>query len=128
MKTLEKDISKYLKERGWDKLRPGDLAKSIAIESGELLELFQWYNPSLAEVKKDKEKIAEIKKELADVIIFCLDLSVTMGFDTRKIVLEKLEKAKEKYPAKLMKSESKKAYPGSKNYWKIKKEHRKKGL
>lgn len=128
MKTLEKEISKYLKERGWHKLRPGDIAKSIAIESGELLELFQWYNPTLEEVKKDKEKIAEIKKELADVLIFCLDLSVTLGIDTRKIILDKLEKAKKKYPAKLMKNESKKSYPGSQNYWKIKKEHRQKGI
>lgn len=128
MKSLEKEISKYLKERGWHKLRPSDLAKSISIEAGELLELFQWHNPTIEEVKKDKEKIVEIKKELADVMIYCLDLSVTLGFDTKKIIREKLEKAKKKFPAKIMKKEFEKFGPGSQNYWKIKKEHRRKGL
>lgn len=128
MEDLERQISKYLKARGWDNLKPGDLAKSISIESGELLELFQWNNPTLDEVKKDKNKVKQIEKELADVLIYCLDLSVTLGVNTRKIILEKLKHAKKKYPAKQMKTESKKAYPGSGNYWKIKEQYRKKGL
>jgi hypothetical protein len=33
MKDLEKDIYKYLEERGWDNLKPSDLAKSISIWS-----------------------------------------------------------------------------------------------
>jgi hypothetical protein len=41
VKELETKIKKYLTERGWNTLRPSDIAKSIAIESGELLELFQ---------------------------------------------------------------------------------------
>ena len=41
MKKYEKTIKKYLKERGWDNLRPSDVAKSISIEAAELLELFQ---------------------------------------------------------------------------------------
>ncbi len=53
MKELEKDIRQYLEERAWHKLRPGDLAKSIAIESGELLELFQWENLELDQVRGD---------------------------------------------------------------------------
>ncbi len=127
MKSLEKEIAKYLKERGWDKLRPGDLAKSISIESGELLELFQWYNPTLEEVRKDKEKLNAIKKELADVLIYCLDLSILLKLDTEKIVKEKLEHIKKKYPAHLMKKMNGKD-PGTEEiYWKIKKEYRKKG-
>ena len=70
MKKYEKHVRKYLEERDWDKLRPADLAKSISIEAAELLELFQWTNQSLAEVKKDKEKLEKIKHELADVLNF----------------------------------------------------------
>ena len=128
MKILEKEISKYLKERKWHKLRPGDLAKSIAIESGELLELFQWHNPSLEEIKKDKEKVAQIKKELADVLLYCFDLSVTLGFDTKKVILEKLKHIKKKYPPYLMKNTKGKEPGTDENYWKIKKEYRKNGL
>ena len=127
MKKVEKEIKKFLKDRGWDKLRPGDLAKSVSIESGELLEIFQWSNPELNEIKKNKEKIAEIKKELADVFIYCFDISTTLGFDTEKIILDKLKYIDKKYPAKLMKNMTKNKEPGNDSeYWRIKKEYRSK--
>lgn len=127
MEETEKKIKKYLEERGWNTLRPGDLAKSIAIESGELLELFQWHNKELEEVKKDKEIISKIKLELADVLLYCFDLSVTLGFNTEKIILEKLNHIKKKYPAKLMRERNiKNSTKNSEDiYWKIKKEYRK---
>ena len=127
MKKYENEIKKYLKERNWDNLRPVDIAKSISIESSELLELFQWTNQDLNEVKKDKEQIEEIKKELADILIYCFNMGVLLNFDIGKIFLNKLEKVKEKYPAHLFKNRNKKADSNSKNiYWKIKKEHRNK--
>ena len=128
MKKYEKIIKGYLVERNWDNLRPADVAKSISIESAELLELFQWTNQSLKDVKKDKEKIELIKKELADVLVYCFDMSVLLGFDTGKIILNKLEKVKQKYPAHLFKNRDKSTDAGSEDiYWKIKKEHRMRG-
>lgn len=128
MKKYEKHIKKYLQERDWDNLRPADLAKSISIEAAELLEIFQWTNQSLDEVKKDKEKLEKIKHELADVLTYCFDMSVLLGFDTGKILLDKVEKVKKKYPAYLFKKRNKNVDPDSEDiYWKIKKEHRMKG-
>lgn len=128
MKKYEKYVKKCLKERGWDDLRPCDLAKSISIEAAELLELFQWTNQSLSEVKKDKEKMEMIKKELADVMNYCFDMSVLLDFNTEKILLEKLKKVKRKYPVHLFKNRPKHVDAGSERiYWKIKKEHRLKG-
>ena len=83
MKPLEAKIHKYLKDRNWHNLRPVDVAKSIMIEGAELLELFQWENRTLEEVKQgSKEHKAEIRKELADVLLYAIELSVLMGFDT----------------------------------------------
>lgn len=128
MKKYENEIRQYLEERNWHNLRPGDLAKSIAIESAELLELFQWTNQSLVEVKKDKEKMEHIKQELADVLTYCLDMSVLLELDTGQIILDKLEKTKLKYPAHLFKGRDEEIEAGSEEiYWKIKKEHRMKG-
>jgi NTP pyrophosphatase (non-canonical NTP hydrolase) len=96
------------------------------IEGAELLELFQWENLSLEEIKKDKEKLEEIKKELADVIIYAIEMSVLLDFDTRKIIHKKLTHVQKKYPAKLMRGTKKE--PGTEGvYWRIKKEYRKKG-
>jgi len=128
MKKYEKHIREYLEERGWDTLRPADIAKSISIEAAELLELFQWDNLSLDSIKKDKNKVEAIKKELADVLTYCFDMSVLLELDTEKILLDKLEKVKKKYPAHLFKNRDKNVDAGSEAiYWKIKKEHRMKG-
>lgn len=127
MKDLEKSIYKYLEERNWHHPRPGDLSKSIMIEGAELLELFQWENLSLEEIKDNPDKIEKIKKELADVLIYAFELSVLLGFDTEDIVRSKLEKISKKYPAELMKERQENGGDAS-DYWRIKKEYRKNGL
>lgn len=128
MKEQEAAIREYLVERGWNQLRPGDLAKSISIESAELLELFQWANPTLAEVKADPEKLEAIKKELADVLIYCLDMSVLLELDTGAIVLEKLERLRRNTPADLFKNRDRSTDAGSEDvYLKLKKEARMRG-
>lgn len=129
MKDLEQDIREYLTERKWDQLRPGDLAKSVSIEAGELLELFQWDNPSLAEVKENPERLAEIKKELADVLLYCLDIAVLLDLDTAQVVRDKLEKVKQKYPAELFNGRAEGTDAGTEDvYWQIKKAHRQQGI
>lgn len=128
MKDLEKEVREYLVERKWDQLRPGDLAKSVSIEAGELLELFQWENPTLAEVKEDTERLTKIKKELADVLIYCIDIAVLLELDTSAIIREKLELIRKKYPAELFQTRREDRDPGTEDvYWKIKSEHRQKG-
>src|SRR3989344_3645628 len=108
MKELEKRIRRYLAERGWDHLRPSDVAKSIMIEGAELLELFQWENLELEDVKKNPEKIEEIKKELADVLIYALEMAALLELDTADIVRKKLDHVAKKYPAELMRKNAKK--------------------
>lgn len=127
MQSFEKTIHEHLTERAWDNLRPGDVAKSISIEAAELLEIFQWVNPTLEEVKADPKKLEKIKKELADVMIYCFEMSVLLGLDTRAILLEKLAHAQEKYPAHLFKNRDGSVEPGSEEiYWQIKEEYRRK--
>lgn len=123
MLKIQKDVKKYLKERNWDKLAPADISKGISIEANELLEHFQWGNPTVEEIKKDKEKFKEIQSEVSDVFIYCLEMADRLGFDLEKVAYEKLEKVKIKYPAKLFKEN--KALPGTDLYWKIKSEYRK---
>ena len=128
MKDLEQEVKTYLEERKWNTLRPGDLAKSVAIEAGELLELFQWDNPSLEETKQDPERVSKIKKELADVLIYCIDIAVLLELDTAAIIREKLDHIRKKYPAELFLSREEGKDSGTEDiYWKIKKEYRKNG-
>ena len=87
---LRAALRQFVAERNWQQFHtPENLAKSISIESSELLELFQWSEPS---------SIEEVKDELADVLTYCILLADKYDLDIEKIVLEKLEKTKAKYP------------------------------
>lgn len=87
---LNKEIIDFSNERDWDQFHsPENLAKSISIEAGELLECFQWNN------NYDKDAVCE---ELADVLTYCIMLADKLDVSIGDIVLEKLEKTKKKYP------------------------------
>ena len=89
MKCLD-EIRKFNEERDWDQFHtPENLAKSISIEAGELLECFQCDN------NFNKEEVCE---ELADVTSYCIMLADRLGVDLEEIVLDKLEKTRKKYP------------------------------
>ena len=78
MKELEKKIVKFAEDRDWLQFNtPENLAKSIAIESGELLECFQWNN------NYDKNKL---RYKIADVMNCCILLCHQIGV-AFKIVL-----------------------------------------
>ena len=127
MKKLESEVYSYLKERGWNALRPSDIAKSISIEAAELLELFQWTSMTIEEVKSDEKLMSELKKEIADVLIYALDMIVLLDLNTEELVMEKLNYIKDKYPGELMKkSEQDNSGSGADpEYLRIKHEHRK---
>lgn len=90
MQYLIKKIKEFNEERDWDKFHsPENLAKSISIEAGELLECFQW---------DSNYDIEEVKAELADVINYALLLADKLEVDPKQIVLDKMKETAKKYP------------------------------
>jgi len=91
LQELSIKIDEFNKERDWDKFHsPANLAKSISIESGELLECFQWNDNDFS--------VDEVKSELADVFSYCIQMAKVLDLDIRDIVLEKLSESAKKYP------------------------------
>lgn len=98
MEKVQKAIIDFNRERDWRQFHsPENLAKSIAIEAGELLECFQWNN------NYDKSEVCE---ELADVLNYCFLLADKLDVDPEEIILNKLEKTREKYPVEKAKGVS----------------------
>ena len=98
MDDVKKAVVEFTKERDWDQFHsPENLAKSIAIESGELLECFQWGGDY------DKENVC---KELADVVNYSILLADKLGVNLEDIVMEKLEENRKKYPVEKAKGVS----------------------
>ena len=96
-KVLEQ-LRQFVAARDWKQFHtPENLAKSVSIEAAELLELFQWGSEA------DE---ASIKDELADILTYCILLADHFGLDPYDLVIEKLEKTKEKYPVEKSKGKS----------------------
>ena len=88
---MREALRAFIAERDWAQFHsPENLAKSVAIEAGELLECFQW-SPDY-----DLERV---KGELADVLTYCYELAERLRLDPEEIILEKLEVTRQKYPA-----------------------------
>lgn len=86
-----KRILQFTVDRDWDQFHsPANLAKSISIEANELLECFQWSDTCY--------DINEVKEELADVIVYCIDMLDKLNLDADEIVNAKMDKNEAKYP------------------------------
>lgn len=84
-------IIDFRNKRNWENSHtPSNLAKSIAIEAAELLELYQW-----TDLPQDIERI---KEELADVIIYSITLAERLQLNINEIILDKIKKNGIKYP------------------------------
>ena len=104
-KTTIQELKDLLKDfrdkRDWEQFHdPKNLAEAIAIEAGELLELFLWQNKEevMAKIKNDPKFKEEVGEELADIINYCLQFSNSTDIDIASIVRDKMEKTDKKYP------------------------------
>lgn len=95
IKKITDYLIQFRDDRNWEQFHnTKDLAIALAIEAGELNELFLWKSPEESEMV-DKSKIAD---ELADVLVYALMLAHKQGFDVEDIIMNKMRKNGEKYP------------------------------
>lgn len=86
---LTKEMHRFVRAKGWyedDSPRPQtprNLAVSISLEAAEILELFQWSD--------EAPDPAALRTELADVMLYLLQLASISEIDLEQAVLEKLD-------------------------------------
>ena len=91
LEILKQRIDKFNKDRDWDQFHtPANLSKSISIEANELLECFQWND--------NNYDIENVKEELADVMNYCIQMSLVLNVDIIDIINDKMDKTEKKYP------------------------------
>lgn len=99
IKEIKERIDAFNKARDWDQFHsPANLAKSIAIEAGELLECFQW--------DEKNYNLQDVSEELADVMNYCFQMAMVLGVDPKEIIMAKIEKTEKKYPVEKAKGVS----------------------
>ena len=94
-------IRAFTKDRDWDQFHsPANLAKSISIEANELLECFQW--------DEENYDLAHVREELADVIVYCVDMLDKLNLDVDEIINAKMDINEKKYPVEKAKGSAEK--------------------
>lgn len=89
IQELTKAMHRFVTAKGWyepDSKRPQsarNIAISLVLEAGEVLEHFQWNDTST-----DPKELAS---EMADVALYLLQLASVQGIDLEQAIMEKLE-------------------------------------
>ena len=109
IKDLIWEIDQFASERDWNQFHtPKNLASSISIEAAELLECFQWSNPTVSEVLVDGHLLGSVEEEVADVLIYALRLCSILDLNAIDVVKKKIVQNEEKYPINTSKGNAEK--------------------
>lgn len=89
LKELTSEMHRFIDAKGWYRPEserpqtPRNLAGSLVIEAAEVLEHFQWSDQA--------DRADDLGAELADVLLYLLQLASLSGIDLERAVLAKLE-------------------------------------
>lgn len=99
--ALKEAVRQFAAERAWEPFHsPKNLVMGLAVETAELMEHFLWLDLEASrQVANDPSKREAIADELADVAVYVLNLSNTLGIDLSDAVVAKIAKNAQKYPA-----------------------------
>ena len=100
LRVLQKRLRDFATERNWTQFHtPKNLSTALVVEAAELAELFQWKTPEESNsARMDPEFQARIGEEVADVLLYLLQIADHTGLDLNHAVEDKLVKNATKYP------------------------------
>ena len=99
---LQAELRHFAAERDWQPFHtPKNLATALMVEAAELAEIFQWMTPEAsAAAHEDAVSKGRIGAEVADVLLYLLQVADHCQIDLAHAVRDKLARNAEKYPAK----------------------------
>ena len=98
---LRRLVNDFVDRRDWHQFHsPKNLAMSLAIETAELMEHFQWISTDQSrQVAEQPDQISQVADELADVLCYVLAMANELNLDLSRAVRQKVAKNEQKYPA-----------------------------
>lgn len=96
---LQDEYVEFLEERDWEQFHtPQNVAQAISVEANELLELFLWHDNLESErIASDDDLVAEVRMELADILIYSMSMAHQLDVDLTEAVGEKLERNHDRF-------------------------------
>ncbi len=96
---LRELVRSFAEERDWDQFHtPKNLSAALSVEAAELLEHFQWLQTGAPD-ELGETKAAQVRQEMADVLVYLVRLADKLDVDLYAAVIEKMALNRAKYPA-----------------------------
>ena len=101
-------VRQFVDERDWDQFHtPKNLSAALSVEAAELLEHFQWLQHGRIE-ELGADKLAQVRHEMADVLVYLVRLADKLDVDLLAAVEEKMVLNRAKYPADKVRGDARK--------------------
>ncbi len=103
IKIIQQQLREFAQARDWEQFHsPKNLAIALAVEAAELVEPFQWMKEEDSRrLSENAADYAQVREEIADVLIYLLRLADQLDIDLEQAVAEKMRLNAEKYPVAL---------------------------
>ena len=108
LSDLARQLDRFAAERDWQQFHsPKNLASALIVEAGELLEHFQWLTEAQSRAMP-ADKAAQVASEMADVLLYLIQLASALGVDLVAAAQSKLHLNESRYPVALARGSSRK--------------------
>ncbi len=105
---LRERLREFASARDWAQFHsPKNLAIALSVEAAELLEHFQWVTEEASQ-RLPAAELAQVREELADVLLYLVRLADRLGVDLIAAANDKIELNARKYPAGEVRGSSRK--------------------
>lgn len=108
LQDLAQRLQQFAAEREWQPFHsPKNLASALVVEAGELLEHFQWLTEDQSRAL-DAERQQAVASEIADVLLYLVQLSSALAIDPVAAAQAKLQANALRYPVERARGNSRK--------------------
>lgn len=108
IESIQEALRRFAAARDWDQFHsPKNLASALTVEAAELLECFQWLTEEESRSLPDTKREA-VTQEIADVLLYLLQLADKLSIDVLDAARKKLELNAARYPVARARGTSKK--------------------
>lgn len=109
LEDLRRRLAVFAAARDWDQFHsPKNLSMALIAEAAELVEHFQWLSEAASQ-SLAPAKHAEVRLELADILIYLIRIADKLGVDLIAAANDKIALNEQRYPAERVRGDARRA-------------------
>ena len=109
LEQLRVRLAQFAAARDWDQFHsPKNLSMALIAEAAELVEHFQWLTESASQ-SLAPAKLAEVRLELADILIYLIRLADRLDVDLIRAAYDKIALNESRFPAERVRGDARRA-------------------